>query len=69
VLFIEHDMDVIMANSDRVVVMADGEVIASGTPREIQNNRLVVDAYLGQVSGTSTAHLPRGVEEVVDHAE
>lgn len=48
VLLIEHNMDVIMAFSDEIFVLADGKVIAQGTPEEIQKNRKVLDAYLGE---------------------
>jgi neutral amino acid transport system ATP-binding protein len=46
-LFIEHDMDVVMEHSDRVIVMAEGRVIAAGEPREVRGDQAVVDAYLG----------------------
>ena len=46
-LFIEHDMEVVMNHSDRVVVMAEGRVIAEGEPDEVRNDRRVIDAYLG----------------------
>jgi branched-chain amino acid transport system ATP-binding protein len=46
-LFIEHELDVVMQRSDRVVVMAEGAVIASGTPAAIRDDQRVVDAYLG----------------------
>jgi branched-chain amino acid transport system ATP-binding protein len=49
-LFIEHDMEVVMGHSDRVVVMAEGRVIAQGTPDEVRRDQRVIDAYLG--SGT-----------------
>ena len=46
-LFVEHDMDVVMNHSDRVVVMAEGKVIAEGEPHEVRSNQAVIDAYLG----------------------
>jgi branched-chain amino acid transport system ATP-binding protein len=46
-LFVEHDMDVVMNHSDRVVVMAEGRVIAEGEPHEVRSNQAVIDAYLG----------------------
>ena len=36
-----------MNHSDRVVVMAEGRVIAEGEPDEVRNDRRVIDAYLG----------------------
>ena len=47
VLFVEHDMDVIMDVSDWIVVLAQGQVIAEGTPAAIASNKQVIDAYLG----------------------
>jgi branched-chain amino acid transport system ATP-binding protein len=47
VLFVEHDMDVVMGISDWVVCMAQGQVIAEGPPEQIRSNRTVIDAYLG----------------------
>jgi neutral amino acid transport system ATP-binding protein len=46
-LFIEHDMEVVMGRSDRVIVMAEGKVIADGEPEEVRRNEAVIDAYLG----------------------
>jgi branched-chain amino acid transport system ATP-binding protein len=50
-LFIEHDMEVVMNHSDRVVVMADGKVIATGEPHEVRKDKTVIDAYLGGTIG------------------
>ncbi|HET9666553.1 MAG TPA: ABC transporter ATP-binding protein [Desertimonas sp.] len=50
-LLIEHDMDVALRIAERVVVMADGAVIAEGTPDEIRHDPLVNEVYLG-IAGT-----------------
>ena len=47
VLFVEHDMDVVMGISDWVVCMDIGRVIAEGPPMTIGTNEAVIDAYLG----------------------
>ena len=46
-LLIEHDMEVVMGQSDKVIVMAEGRVIAQGPPDEVRRDQRVIDAYLG----------------------
>ena len=47
VVMVEHDMNLVNQVSDRVLALADGAVIALGTPSEIQNHPVVLRAYLG----------------------
>lgn len=46
-VLIEHKIDVVMELADSLFVLVDGEVLADGTPEEIQENREVQEAYLG----------------------
>jgi branched-chain amino acid transport system ATP-binding protein len=47
VVLVEHDMDLVMEICDRLLVLNLGRKLAEGTPQEIQENREVIAAYLG----------------------
>ncbi|MFD1645335.1 ABC transporter ATP-binding protein [Haloarchaeobius litoreus] len=46
-LIVEHDMDLIMQNCEKVIVMHQGRILTEGTPEEVRNNEDVIEAYLG----------------------
>jgi branched-chain amino acid transport system ATP-binding protein len=48
ILLVEHHMGMVMGISDKVVVLDFGSKIAEGTPEQIQQNSLVISAYLGE---------------------
>jgi len=50
VLFTEHDMDAVFTHADRIIVLADGELIAQGTPAQVRADRRVREAYLGEAA-------------------
>jgi branched-chain amino acid transport system ATP-binding protein len=47
ILVVEHDMSLVMGISDEIVVLDFGKKLAQGSPREIQDNKEVIDIYLG----------------------
>jgi len=57
ILLIEHDMDAVFRIADRITVMVNGAVIATGTPDEIRNNPEVQIAYLGEIERPAEAAL------------
>jgi branched-chain amino acid transport system ATP-binding protein len=48
VVLVEHDMSLTMEVCDEILVMDYGRALAEGSPREIQQNQAVIDAYLGE---------------------
>jgi len=47
VVMVEHDMHLVSSVSDRVLALADGKMLAMGTPQEVQNHPRVIEAYIG----------------------
>ena len=67
VLMVEHDMTLVSKVSDRVLAMNQGEVLAMGTPREVQSDPGVIEAYLGSVEDVSS--LRRGASGDARHLD
>jgi branched-chain amino acid transport system ATP-binding protein len=61
VLMVEHDMSLVSKVSDRVLAMNQGEVLAVGSPREVQKHPGVIEAYLGSPEDVSSLRRMHGV--------
>jgi branched-chain amino acid transport system ATP-binding protein len=55
ILLVEHNAGFVMQQSDRVLVLNLGTVLAHGSPSEVQRNQAVRDAYLGDTQGPETS--------------
>jgi branched-chain amino acid transport system ATP-binding protein len=53
VVLVEHDMQLVMQTCQRIHVLDFGSILAVGTPQEIQNDRAVLEAYLGTSEGAA----------------
>ena len=69
VLFVEHDMDMVRDISDWVIVMAQGKIVAEGTPDSVMADQRVIDAYLGAHHDTDLSELDEEVLEAEVEAE
>jgi branched-chain amino acid transport system ATP-binding protein len=69
VLMVEHDMTLVGKVSDRVLAMNQGEVLAMGTPREVQTDPGVIEAYLGSIDDVSSLRRTSGAVRAATSAE
>ncbi|HTW15184.1 MAG TPA: ABC transporter ATP-binding protein [Nocardioides sp.] len=69
VLFVEHDMDMVRHISDWVIVMAQGQIVAEGTPQSVMADQRVIDAYLGAHHDTDLSQIDEQALEAEIEAE
>jgi neutral amino acid transport system ATP-binding protein len=69
VLFVEHDMDMVRDISDWVIVMAQGQIVAEGTPQSVMADQRVIDAYLGAHHDTDISEVDVAELEIEAEAE
>lgn len=69
VLFVEHDMDMVRDISDWVIVMAQGQIVAEGTPEAVMADQRVIDAYLGAHHDSDLSEMDEAALEAEVEAE
>ncbi|MBS0449959.1 MAG: ABC transporter ATP-binding protein [Proteobacteria bacterium] len=65
ILMVEHDMGLVSKVSDRVLAMSQGEVLALGSPAQVQADPAVAEAYLGTVGDVASLRRPSSIEVAV----